>query len=122
MLLATLMIPLPVTILPLFLLATHLGLIDSYWGLILPAVAVPVGVFMMRQFIKTIPSELEEAARIDGLSDLAIYWRIILPLSMPALALLGFYMFFFQWTSLLWPLVVTTSDNSRTDRRRGSRR
>jgi multiple sugar transport system permease protein len=114
MLLATLMIPLPVTILPLFLLANHLGLIDSYWGLILPVVAVPVGVFMMRQFIKTIPSELEEAARIDGLSDLQIYWRIILPLSKPALALLGFYMFFFQWTSFLWPLVVTSSDHSRT--------
>jgi multiple sugar transport system permease protein len=114
MLLSTQMIPIPVTILPLFLLATHLGLIDSYYALILPAVATPIGVFMMRQFIKTIPSELEEAARIDGLGDLAIYWRIILPLSVPALALLGFYIFFLQWTSLLWPLLVATSDHSRT--------
>jgi multiple sugar transport system permease protein len=114
MLLATLMIPVPVTILPTFLLATRLGVIDSYYALILPAVAVPIGVFMMRQFIKTIPSELEEAARIDGLGDLAIYWRIILPLSLPALALLGFYTFFLQWSSLLWPLLVATSDRSRT--------
>ncbi len=114
MMLATMMIPIPVTILPTFLLATNLGLIDSYTALILPAAAVPVGVFMMRQFIKTIPTELEEAARIDGLGDLAIYWRIILPLSVPALALLGFYTFFLQWSSLLWPLLVATSDNSRT--------
>ncbi len=113
-LLATAMIPIPVTILPLFLLATRLGLIDSYYALVLPVVAVPIGVFMMRQFIKTIPSELEEAARIDGLGDLAIYWKIILPLSVPALALLGFFIFFLQWTSLLWPLLVATSDHSRT--------
>jgi multiple sugar transport system permease protein len=114
MLLSTQMIPIPVTILPLFLLATRMGLIDSYYALILPAVAVPIGVFMMRQFIKTIPSELEEAARIDGLGDLAIYWKIILPLCIPALALLGFFTFFVSWTSLLWPLLVATSDHSRT--------
>lgn len=114
MLLSTQMIPIPVTILPLFLLATRMGLIDSYYALILPAVAVPIGVFMMRQFIKTIPSELEEAARIDGLGDLAIYWRIILPLCVPALALLGFFTFFLSWTSLLWPLLVATSDHTRT--------
>jgi multiple sugar transport system permease protein len=77
-------------------------------------VAVPIGVFMMRQFIKTIPSELEEAARIDGLGDLAIYWKIILPLCVPALALLGFFTFFLQWTSLLWPPLVATSDHTRT--------
>jgi multiple sugar transport system permease protein len=114
MLLSTQMIPIPVTILPLFLLATRMGLIDSYYALVLPAVAVPIGVFMMRQFIKTIPSELEEAARIDGLGDLAIYWKIILPLCIPALALLGFFTFFASWTSLLWPLLVATSDHSRT--------
>lgn len=114
LLLATLMIPVPVTILPTFLLATRLGLIDSYYALILPAVAVPIGVFMMRQFIKTIPSELEEAARIDGLSDFMIYLKIILPLSVPPLALLGFFTFFLQWSSLLWPLLVATSDKSRT--------
>lgn len=114
LLLVTLMIPIPVTILPTFLLATRLGMIDTYYALILPAVAVPIGVFMMRQFIKTIPSELEEAARIDGLGDLMIYWKIILPLSVPPLALLGFYTFFLQWSSLLWPLLVATSDKSRT--------
>lgn len=114
LLLSTAMIPIPVTILPLFLLATHMGLIDSYYALVFPAVAVPIGVFLMRQFIKTIPSELEEAARIDGLGDFAIYWKIILPLCVPALALLGFFTFFSQWTSLLWPLLVATSDHTRT--------
>jgi multiple sugar transport system permease protein len=114
LLLATAMIPIPVTILPLFLLATRMGLIDSYYALIFPAVAVPIGVFLMRQFIKTIPTELEEAARIDGLGDLAIYWKIILPLCVPALALLGFFTFFSQWTALLWPLLVATSDHTRT--------
>ena len=114
LLLSTLMIPLAVTLLPTFLLANRLDLIDSYQALILPALAYPVGVFMMRQFIQTIPSELEDAARIDGMSDLGIYVRIILPLCVPGLAVLGLFTFLTQWSSFLWPLVVATSDRSRT--------
>jgi multiple sugar transport system permease protein len=114
LLLSTLMIPLAVTLLPTFLLANRLDLIDSYQALILPALAYPVGVFMMRQFIQTIPSELEDAARIDGMSDLGIYFRVILPLCIPGLAVLGLFTFLTQWSSFLWPLVVATSDRSRT--------
>jgi ABC-type glycerol-3-phosphate transport system permease component len=114
LLLSTLMIPLPVTLLPTFLLANGLGLIDSYQALILPALAYPVGVFMMRQFIETIPSELEDAARIDGMSDFGIYARIILPLCVPGLAVLGLFTFLTSWSAFLWPLIVATSDRTRT--------
>lgn len=114
LLLSTLMVPLAVTLLPTFLLANRLGLVDSYQALILPALAYPVGVFMMRQFIQTIPSELEDAARIDGMSDLGIYFRVILPLCIPGLAVLGLFTFLTQWSSFLWPLIVATSDRSRT--------
>jgi ABC-type glycerol-3-phosphate transport system permease component len=113
-LLSTLMIPLPVTLLPTFLLANRLHWIDTYRALILPGVAYPVGVFMMRQFIRTIPAELEDAARIDGMSDFGIYVRVILPLCVPGLAVLGLFTFMSQWSSFLWPLVVTTSDHTRT--------
>jgi multiple sugar transport system permease protein len=113
-LLATLMVPLPVTLLPTFLLANELGLIDTYQALILPGLAYPVGVFMMRQFIQTIPSELEDAARIDGMSDFGIYARVILPLCVPGLAVLGLYTFLTSWGAFLWPLIVATSDRSRT--------
>ena len=113
-LLATLMVPLPVTLLPTFLLANRLDLIDTHQALILPGLAYPVGVFMMRQFIQTIPSELEDAARIDGMSDLGIYLRVILPLCVPGLAVLGLFTFTTSWSSFLWPLIVATSDNTRT--------
>jgi multiple sugar transport system permease protein len=114
LLLSTLMIPLAVTLLPTFLLANRLNLVDSYQALILPALAYPVGVFMMRQFIQTIPSELEDAARIDGMTDLGIYFRVILPLCIPGLAVLGLFTFLTQWSAFLWPLIVATSDRSRT--------
>ena len=114
LLLSTLMIPLAVTLLPTFLLANDLGLIDTYRALILPALAYPVGVFMMRQFIQTIPKELEDAARIDGMSDLGIFARVILPLCVPGLAVLGLFTFLTQWSALLWPLIVATSDRTRT--------
>lgn len=113
-LLSTLMVPLPVTLLPTFLLANRLGLIDTYQALILPGLAYPVGVFMMRQFIQTIPSELEDAARIDGMSDFGIYARVILPLCVPGLAVLGLFTFMTSWSAFLWPLIVATSDRSRT--------
>ena len=114
LLLSTLMIPLAVTLLPTFLLANRLNLVDSYQALILPALAYPVGVFMMRQFIQTIPTELEDAGRIDGMTDLGIFFRVILPLCVPGLAVLGLFTFLTQWSSFLWPLIVATSDRSRT--------
>jgi multiple sugar transport system permease protein len=114
LILATLMVPLPVTLLPIFLLANDLDWIDTYRALIFPALAYPVGVFMMRQFIQTIPGELEDAARIDGMSDFGIYVRVILPLCIPGLAVLGLYTFTTSWGAFLWPLIVATSDATRT--------
>jgi multiple sugar transport system permease protein len=108
------MVPLPVTLLPTFLIANQLRIINSFQVLILPGLANTVGVFMMRQFIQTIPTELEDAARIDGMSEFGIYLRVILPLSIPGLATLAIFTFLTSWGSLLWPLVVTGNDYART--------
>jgi multiple sugar transport system permease protein len=106
--LATLMIPFAATLIPLFLIVRDLGLTNSYAGLILPALASPIGIFMMRQFIETLPADLENAARLDGCSEFAIYRRVILPLIRPGLVVLGVFTFMTQWTSYLWPLVIAT--------------
>ena len=113
-LLSTLMVPLPVTLLPTFLLANRLGLIDTYQALILPGLAYPVGVFMMRQFIESLPSDLENAARLDGCSEFQIFRRVILPLMKPGLVVLGVFTFMTQWTSYLWPLVISTREDMLT--------
>lgn len=112
--LATLMIPLPVTLLPTFLMMSSLGLTDTFPALIAPGLATTLGVFLMRQFIESIPDEIEEAAVLDGASSFGIYWRIILPLSVPALAVLALFTFLFQWSSLLWPLIITASEATIT--------
>jgi multiple sugar transport system permease protein len=104
--LATLMIPFQVIITPLFILMRYLGWINTYQGLILPGVFSAFGTFLLRQFIATIPRELDEAAFIDGASHLAVYWHIILPLTRPALATLGVFSFMASWNAFLWPLFV----------------
>ena len=114
MLLLAIMIPLPVTLLTTYLLVDDLGILNTYQGLILPVLAYPVGVFLMRQFFLTIPSELLDAARVDGWSEFRIYSRLILPISVPALAVLALFVFMTQWNSLLWPLLASTSDTTRT--------
>jgi ABC-type glycerol-3-phosphate transport system permease component len=111
--LSTLMIPFAATLIPSYLIVRDLGMQNTYWGLILPGLASPIGIFMMRQFIESLPSDLENAARIDGASEFYIYWRIILPLTKPALAVLGIFTFMIQWQSFVWPLVITTSDEMR---------
>jgi multiple sugar transport system permease protein len=113
-LLAAVMVPLPVTLLTTYLLLDDAGQLNTYQALIVPALAYPVGVFLMRQFISTLPSELLDAARIDGMSELRIYLRVVLPLSIPGVAVLALFTFMLQWGSLLWPLVATTSDSVRT--------
>jgi ABC-type glycerol-3-phosphate transport system permease component len=113
-LLATLMVPLIVTFLPLYLTISRLRLSNSYFGLVLPALASPVGVFMMRQYMETIPTELMEAARIDGTSEFKIYYRIILPICRSPLAMLAIYTFLVQWNNFLWPLIVTTTKDMYT--------
>lgn len=103
---STLMIPLSVNIVPLYSVVSRLGLINNLWGVILPTVATPTGVFLLRQYMLTIPDELIEAARMDKASEWQIYWRIILPLTAPALAVLAIFSVVWRWNDFLWPLIV----------------
>jgi len=112
--LGTLMIPQQVTVVPLFLMMRDVGWVDTFWALIVPSAFHALGVFLLRQFFVTIPRELEESALIDGAGRLRILWRIILPLSKPALATLAVFTFIREWNAFLWPLIVTTSPEMRT--------
>ncbi len=112
--LMTLMVPFAATLIPLFLIVRSLNLTNSYLGLILPALASPIGIFMMRQFIESLPSDLENAARLDGCSEFQIFRRVILPLMKPGLVVLGVFTFMTQWTSYLWPLVINTREEMFT--------
>lgn len=104
--LATLMIPLSVILVPLYSIVSAVGLFNSLWGVILPTVATPTGIFLLRQYMLTIPDELLEAARMDHASEWQIYWRIVLPLAAPALAVLAIFSVVWRWNDFLWPLVV----------------
>ncbi|NMB00359.1 MAG: carbohydrate ABC transporter permease [Firmicutes bacterium] len=111
---ASMMVPGQVTLVPLFLIMSELNLLNTYWGLILPAIAGPFGVFLMKQFISTLPSDLIEAAIIDGCSEWQTFSLVILPLAKPGLAVLGIFTFMGQWNEFLWPLIVTNSAGMRT--------
>jgi alpha-1,4-digalacturonate transport system permease protein len=102
----TLMVPLSVVLVPLYSVVNAIGLFDSLWGIILPTVATPTGVFLLRQYMLTIPDELLDAARMDNASEWQIYWRIVLPLAAPALAVLAIFSVVWRWNDFLWPLVV----------------
>jgi multiple sugar transport system permease protein len=114
LLLATLMVPFFVRMIPLYVMMSNLGWLNSYQALITPFLMDAFGIFLMRQFIQPIPDDLIHAARIDGASELGIYWRIILPQARPALAVLGLFTFVHQWNEFLWPLVATTTEEMRT--------
>jgi multiple sugar transport system permease protein len=109
MILAALMIPGQVTLVPLYLMITKLKLVNTFAGVILPGLADVIGIFLMKQFIQTLPTELEDAARVDGASEWSIYTRIILPLSAPALAATAIFAFQRYWNLFLWPLIVLQS-------------
>ncbi len=113
-LLATMMIPIYATMVPIFLLLKQLGWVDSYAGLIVPFLATGFGVFMMRQFFQGIPDDLIHAARIDGCSELRLFLQIVLPLSKPPFATLGIFTFMGSWNNFVWPLIVIKSDHMRT--------
>lgn len=113
-LLAALMVPTFVTIIPAYSIVADLGWIDSYAGLIVPRLADVFGIVLLRQFFASIPAELEDAARIDGCSRIGTFFRIIVPLSMPAFATLAIFSFLFAWNDFLWPLLVTNNDELRT--------
>jgi putative chitobiose transport system permease protein len=104
--LATMMIPLPVIMIPLFILSQRLGLLNSYSGLILPTAVSAFGIFLMRQAFLAIPREIEEAAVIDGASPWQVFWQVMLPLTKPSLATLAIFVFVGSWGDFLWPLIV----------------
>ncbi|SDE72569.1 alpha-1,4-digalacturonate transport system permease protein [Paracoccus isoporae] len=106
LIIATLMVPLSVILVPLYSVVAATGLMNNLWGVILPTVATPTGVFLLRQYMLTIPDELLDAARMDHASEWQIYWRIVLPLAAPALAVLAIFSVVWRWNDFLWPLVV----------------
>jgi multiple sugar transport system permease protein len=112
--LATFLMPYELLIVPLFLGLSKFGIVDSYFSLIVPALANAFGVFLFTQFFQTIPRELEEAATVDGCSRLGFFWRILMPLSRPVIVTLTILTFVGSWNSFLWPLIVSNSDATRT--------
>jgi multiple sugar transport system permease protein len=114
MVLGTMMIPAQVTMVPTFILLRWLGWIDTYQGLIVPRMATPIGIFLIRQFLLTLPRELEEAARIDGCGRLATLTRVLLPHLGPAVATLAIFTFTASWNEFFWPLIVVQSSEMRT--------
>lgn len=108
---STLLVSLPVILVPLFILVRELGLLNSYAGLIIPAIFNAFGIFLLRQFYLGIPRELEEAAIVDGAGYWRVYWNIILPLSKPIIAALAVFFFLANWNSFLWPLTITTDQD-----------
>lgn len=109
LILGTMMIPSQVTMIPAFILMKWLGWVDTYQGLIVPRVMAPLGIFLMRQFLQTLPKELEEAARIDGCGYLKTLTHVLLPLTGPAVATLAIFSFTASWNEFFWPLILVQS-------------
>ncbi len=109
-LLGTMMIPPAVRLIPLFVMMTNIGWIDTYRAIIIPGAANAFGIFWMRQYMSSIPDELVDAGRIDGCNDFGIYWRIFLPIARPALSALAIFLFMTQWNNFLWPLIILRSE------------
>jgi len=107
-------LPSAVTLVPLFLIMRDLGWINSYAGLIAPDIAYPFGVFLMRQFMHTVPHELFDAAKVDGASELQVFTRIVLPLTRPALGAIAIFAFISSWTNYIWQVVITNSEELQT--------
>lgn len=110
---ATLLIPSSIILVSLFFVVWSFGIFGSLWGVIIPAAATPTGVFLLRQYMLTIPDELLEAARMDSASEWRIFWRIIIPLSLPALSVLAILSVIWRWNDFLWPLIVLISDPAK---------
>ncbi|MCD6249279.1 MAG: carbohydrate ABC transporter permease [candidate division Zixibacteria bacterium] len=112
--LLVLMIPMHIIIIPLYLLCLKAGIYDSYWALILPWLVNPIGIFLVKQYIESIPPSMEEAARIDGAGEARILLRVVMPLCRPALAVLAIQVFFTNWNSFLFPFILTSKEHLRT--------
>ena len=113
-LMTTMMIPPVMNLIPTYSIVNKLGWIDTPWAMIIPGLGGVFGIFLLRQFFLNIPKELEEAAIIDGATTFQIYWKIILPLSKPALVVLALFTFMGNWNDFLWPLIATNSVEART--------
>lgn len=114
LLVGTMMVPGQVTMMPVFILMKHLGLLNTYTGLILPGSASVFAIFLMRQFMMGIPDELMEAARIDGCGEFRLFWQIMLPLAKPAIATLAIFTFMGSWNEFLWGLIIMLDDSMYT--------
>ncbi len=111
---ATLMVPLQVIMIPIFLQLKDLGLLNSVWGSIIPPSATPTGIFLARQYMVNISNSMIESARIDGAKELRIFWKIVLPLSKPIIATIAIFSFMWRWNDYLWPLIVITDNKKQT--------
>lgn len=114
LIIATLMIPPTINLVPIYLVVSQLGLVNSPWGVIWPAIATPTGVFLLRQYMLTIPDDLLDAARMDHASEWRVYWRIVLPLAAPAIAVLVIFSVMWRWNEFLWPLIVLNQSEQFT--------
>lgn len=112
--LSTLMIPFQIVMIPLYIITVQLGLVNSYLGIILPNIVSAFGIYLLRQALQSVPLELEEAARIDGCSELGIWWCIMIPAIRPALITLSIFVFIGAWSDFLWPLIVVSDDRYYT--------
>ncbi|MGH3382171.1 MAG: carbohydrate ABC transporter permease, partial [Actinoallomurus sp.] len=112
--LGTIMIPLQIIFIPLYQVVSQLGMVNSLWGLIIPPAATPTGVFLIRQYMLTIPDELIEQGRIDGAGEFRIFWRIVLPLCKAPLAVLTIFSVLWRWNDFLWPLIISQSQDHYT--------
>jgi len=107
--LSTLMIPTEMLVIPWYMMSQAFGWLDSYWGIMFPGLMTAFGTFLMKQFFESVPDDFLEAARIDGLNEFQIWWKVAMPLVKPALAALAIFVFLGNWTAFLWPLIVTNS-------------
>ncbi|WP_051213383.1 carbohydrate ABC transporter permease [Maritalea myrionectae] len=107
--LSTLMIPTEMLVIPWYLMAKNFGWLDTYWGIMFPGIMTAFGTFLMKQFFESVPNDFLEAARIDGLNEFQIWWRVAMPMVKPALAALAIFIFLGNWTAFIWPLIVTNS-------------
>ena len=114
LILAGIMVPAPILIIPLFTVIQSFGMVNSYWGIILPQIAVTIGVFIFKQFFDGLPKELEEAAIMDGASLWRIYWQIWMPLSQPVIAAVAIFAFVASWNNFVWPFIAVTSTDMMT--------
>ncbi|MBX2885051.1 MAG: carbohydrate ABC transporter permease [Granulosicoccus sp.] len=112
--LSTLMIPTEMLVIPWYLMSQHFGWLDTHWGIMFPGLMTAFGTFLMKQFFETVPDDFLEAARIDGLNELQIWWSVAMPLVKPALAALAIFVFLGNWTAVIWPLIVTNSQEMYT--------